>query len=205
MTIEELQAKVKELAESNEALASKNRELLTEVKTFKAKAKGADIDPGEYEQLKADLEEARGQLSKIDKLSKSEIEKLSGAVKSKDAALQKFLLDGGLTDALAKAKVKPEYMDAAKALLREKAAIKVDGENYLAVMGDKPIFDAVKEWATSDAGKHFVLADGNSGGGAQGGGQNAANKTISRTEWDGKSHAERSSLAKDGYKVVDPT
>mgnify|MGYP006211744067 CR=1 FL=1 len=83
MTLEELQAEFDKLKEANDALASKNRELLTEVKTFKAKAKGADIDPGEYEQLKADLEEARGQLSKVDKLSKSEIEKLKSTLPSK--------------------------------------------------------------------------------------------------------------------------
>lgn len=176
MTLEELQAEFVKLKEANDALASKNRELLTEVKTFKAKAKGADIDPGEYEQLKADLEEARGQLSKVDKLSKTEIEKLNNAVKAKDSALQKFLLDGGLTDALAKAGVKPEYMDATKALLREKAAIKAEGDNYTAVMGDKPLLDAVKEWAASDTGKHFVAAPANSGGGAQGGDSNPATK-----------------------------
>jgi hypothetical protein len=204
MTLEELQAKVKELAESNESLAAKNRELLTEVKTFKAKAKGAEIDPAEYEQLKAELEEARGNLSKVDKLSKSEIEKLNNAVKTKDAALQNFMIDGGLSDALAKAGVNnPAFLDAAKALLRGKAAIKADGESYQAVIGDKPLFDAVKEWASSDTGKHFVGAPANSGGGSQGGSQNAANKTITRSEWEARPHAERSSMAKEGYKVVD--
>ena len=47
MTLEELKAQVDALRESNEALASKNRELLGEVKIAKAKAKGAEIDLGE--------------------------------------------------------------------------------------------------------------------------------------------------------------
>lgn len=169
MTLEEALAEIAKLKDSQEALAAKNRELLTEVKTFKAKAKGAEIDPGEFEQLKSELEEARNSLVKTEKASKAEIEKLQGSLKNKDQALKTYLLDGGLSDALAKAGVKPEYMDAARALLRQQAAIKEDGENYLAVMGDKPIFDAVKEWASSDTGKHFVAASANSGGGSQGG------------------------------------
>jgi len=169
MTLEEALAEIAKLKDSQEALAAKNRELLTEVKTFKAKAKGAEIDPGEFEQLKFELEEARNSLVKTEKASKAEIEKLQGSLKNKDQALKTYLLDGGLSDALAKAGVKPEYMDAARALLRQQAAIKEDGENYLAVMGDKPIFDAVKEWASSDTGKHFVAASANSGGGSQGG------------------------------------
>ncbi len=169
MTLEEALAEITKLKDAQEALAAKNRELLTEVKTFKAKAKGAEIDPGEFEQLKSDLEEARNSLAKADKASKAEIEKLQGSLKNKDQALKTHLLDGGLSDALAKVGVKPEYMDATKALLRQQAAIKEDGENYLAVMGDKPIFDAVKEWALSDTGKHFVSAPDNTGGGSQGG------------------------------------
>ena len=169
MTLEEALAEITKLKESQEALAAKNRELLTEVKTFKAKAKGAEIDPGEFEQLKSELEETRNLLAKTEKASKAELEKLQGSLKNKDQALKTYLLDGGLSDALAKVGVKPEYMDATKALLRQQAAIKEDGENYLAVMGDKPIFDAVKEWASSDTGKHFVAASANSGGGSQGG------------------------------------
>jgi hypothetical protein len=36
-------------------------------------------------------------------------------------------------------------------------------------MGDKPLVDAVAEWASSDEGKHFISAPANSGGGAAGG------------------------------------
>lgn len=178
MTLEELQAKVKELAESNDALASKNRELLTEVKTFKAKARGAEIDPAEFEQLKSELEETRSALSKAEKLAKAETEKLSKALAEKDGALQKFLIDGGLSDALAKAGVAPQFMDAAKALLRQNAQIKAEDGNYQALMGDKPLVDAIKEWASSETGKHFVLATRNSGGGAPGSNQGATTKAF---------------------------
>ena len=203
MTLEEALAEITKLKDAQEALAAKNRELLTEVKTFKAKAKGAEIDPGEFEQLKSDLEEARNSLAKADKASKAELEKLQGSLKNKDQALKTYLLDGGLSDALAKVGVKPEYMDATKALLRQQAAIKEDGENYSAVMGDKPILDAVKEWASSDTGKHFVSAPANNGGGSQGGANGNSAKVIKRSEWDSMDHVDRATKAKDGYKVVD--
>lgn len=203
MTLEEALAEITKLKESQEALAAKNRELLTEVKTFKAKAKGAEIDPGEFEQLKSELEETRNLLAKTEKASKAELEKLQGSLKNKDQALKTYLLDGGLSDALAKVGVKPEYMDATKALLRQQAAIKEDGENYSAVMGDKPILDAVKEWASSDTGKHFVTAPANNGGGSQGGANGNSAKVIKRSEWDNMDHVERATKAKDGYKVVD--
>jgi hypothetical protein len=71
------------------------------------------------------------------------------------------------------------------------------------VIGDKALGEFVKEWATSETGKHFVSAENNSGGGAQGGNNNSQSKTISRSEFDAKSQFERATLAKDGFKVVD--
>lgn len=170
MTPEELQTKLDELSKSNEALAAKNRELLSEVKTYKAKAKGADIDPEEYAKLQTEVEDLRAALDKTSKASKIEAEKLQKVLAEKDGALQSILIDGGLTEAMVKAGVRPELMPAVKALLRSKAAIKADGGAYQAVMGDKAIAEAVAEWATSDEGKHFVAAPANNGGGALGAG-----------------------------------
>lgn len=168
MTLEELQAKVQELTESNEALVSKKNELLSEVKKYKTAARGAEISITDYEELKSQLEETKSALSKAEKTYKAEIEKLTKNLGEKDGALQKYLIDGGLTDALAKAGVAPQFMDAAKALLRQQAAIKADDSGLQAVLGDKPMMDAIKEWAASDTGKHFVAAPRNSGGGAAG-------------------------------------
>lgn len=162
MDIEELKASV-------EALQSKNRELLGELKIAKAKAKGADIDPEQYATLQNELEEARSSIEKLTKTSKTEAERLTAELSKKDSALQKMLIDGGLTEALAKSGVRPELMKAAKAMLQSQAAIKADGDNFQALMGDKPLADAVAAWATSDEGKHFVAAPASAGGSAPGG------------------------------------
>lgn len=197
MTIEELQAEV-------EKLSTKNRELLGELKAAKAKAKGAEIDPEEYEGLKVKLETVTTELEKVTKASKLDAEKLNNQLKSKDTVLQKLLIEGGLTEALVKVGTRPELMAGAKALLAGKAQIKVEGDNYSAVIGDKSLLDSVKEWSTSDEGKAFIKTDGNGGGGAGGsGGAAGAAKTITRTDWDSKTHVERTAMAKEGFKVTD--
>jgi hypothetical protein len=96
--------------------------------------------------------------------------------------LNTYLIEAGLTDALAKAGVKPEFMDASKALLKAQAVIKSDNGQYQALIGEKPLADAIKEWAVSEAGKHFVAAPANSGGGSQGGGGNGGNQNKGKID-----------------------
>lgn len=165
----EVKALIEEVtAAATEALSAKNRELLGEVKALKAKAKGADIDPAEHAALQSKVEELTDELGKVQKASKSEVEKLTKALELKDTALTQHLIDAGLTDALAKAGVAPHYLNAAKAMFKGQAALKADGGDYKALIGDKPIADAIKEWAQTDEGKHFVSAPANGGGGASG-------------------------------------
>lgn len=204
MKLEELtQDKLDGLLSKFEALEESNRGLKSDLVKLKVKAKGADIDPDDYANLQNQVAELSGKLESDGKLSKKELERLSGLVKEKDSALTTYLLDANLTDSLAKSKVKPELMDAAKALLKMQATIKAENGNYQAVIGDKALGEFVKEWATSETGKHFVSAENNSGGGAQGGNNNSQSKTITRSEFDAKSQFERATLAKDGFKVVD--
>lgn len=162
-TAEELQAEL-------DAVLTKRDELLREVKTLKAKAKGAEIDPEEFAKLQSDNEELRAALDKTSKASKSEVERLTKTLSEREAKLHEILVEGGITEALAKANVAPELMKAAKALLKGSAAVK-DGAAF---MGDKPLVDAVAEWAASDEGKHFIRAPANTGGGSNGGGGNGA-------------------------------
>ena len=84
------------------------------------------------------------------------------------------MIDNGLNDAMIKAGIKPEFMSAAKAMLRSETQIKAEDGKYSALMGEKPLFEAITEWAASDEGKHFVSAPANSGGGATGGNGNTS-------------------------------
>jgi hypothetical protein len=168
--LEELtQEQLDELIANRDAQNDSIKGLKADIAKLKAKAKGADIDPEEHAALKLQVEELNEKLGKSEGLSKKEIEKLTKQLGEKDGALQKYLIDANLTESLAKAGVKPEFMDASKALLKSSAAIKSDNGEYVPVIGDKPLADYVTEWAKGDQGKHFVAAPASSGGGAGGG------------------------------------
>lgn len=166
---DEIQTQIDELVAANEALQKKNRQLLGEAKAAKAKARGADIDPEEYLALQHELEVIRDQLDKTQKFSTSEMDKMQKVLSEKDGAIKSYLIDNGLADAMLKANVRPEMMPAVKAMLRQQTAVRAEGSEYQALMGDKPLYEAVIEWSQSDAGKPFVSAPDNSGGGATGG------------------------------------
>lgn len=184
----EVIALIEEITTSaTEALSAKNRELLLEMKTLKAKAKGADIDPAEHAALQTQVEDLTDKLSKADKFAKSEIDKLSKSLTEKDSALHKHLIDAGLTDALVKAGVQPAMLDAVKALHQSKASINAQAGAYEALIDGKPLAEFVTTWTQSDQGKHFVAAPNNNGGGAQGGNGKGSAKTMSRAEFDAKS------------------
>jgi phage I-like protein len=207
MKLEDLtQEKLDELLGSVEALSESTKGLKADLAKAKAKAKGADIDPEEYANLQTQVAELSDKLSKSEKAYKADTEKLSKSLTEKDGALTKYLLDANLTDNLAKARVKPELMDAAKALLKMQATIKAENGEYSALIGDKPIGDFVKEWTGSDAGKHFVSADNNSGGGANGGGSNGTTKTMTRASYNALSTsnpAQAAAFFKDGGQLTD--
>ena len=169
--------KIAELEAAIEVLSAKNNQLLGEVKVAKAKAKGAEIDPAEYAALQNENETLKSELNKSTKDSTKTIEALQTSLSEKDGALQSYLIDNGLNDAMLKAGIKPEFMSAAKAMLKANTKVTAENGQYSALMGDKPLYDAITEWAASDEGKHFVSAPANSGGGATGGNGNANSVT----------------------------
>jgi hypothetical protein len=169
--------RIAELEAAIEALSAKNNQLLGEVKVAKAKAKGAEIDPAEYAALQNENETLKSELTKATKDSAKTIEALHTSLSEKDGALQSYLIDNGLNDAMLKAGIKPEFMSAAKAMLKANTKVTAENGQYSALMGDKPLTDAITEWAASDEGKHFVSAPANSGGGATGGNGNATSVT----------------------------
>lgn len=169
--------RIAELEEAMEALSAKNSELLREVKVARAKAKGVEIDPNDFMALQTENETLKSQLDKVAKENTKTIETLTSTIAEKDGALQSYLIDNGLNDAMLKAGIKPEFMTAAKAMLKSQTKLMAENGQYSALMGDKPLNDAIAEWAASDEGKHFVSAPANSGGGATGGAGNSTTVT----------------------------
>lgn len=160
---------IEELKAAVEALNSKNRELLGELKIAKAKARGSEINPEDYAALQNELEAAKAALDRTTKDSSKQMEALKNSLAEKDSALQSYLIDNGLNDAMLKAGIRPEVMGVVKARLKAEAKLVAENGQYSALFGYKPLIEGVTAWAATDEGKHFVAAPANSGGGASGG------------------------------------
>lgn len=159
-------------------LKTKNAELIRKLegaKTAEEKAAKYDEIVAERDKLTAKVEELGGNNRALGKQLKDATEALG----KESTFTQSLLIDGGLTNELSKAGVVPELMPAVKAMLKEMGAkVVVEGEARKAMIGDKELSAFVSAWATSDAGKHFVKATANQGGGANGGQGGNAGKAL---------------------------
>ena len=159
MTLEELQQRVSDLEAEKEAVNSKNKELVVELRKVKSLNKEVDVE--KHFKLVEDFENLASEHDKLLKTSKIDSEKMATSLKAKDDALRNHLIEEGLTSNLAKAGVKPEFLEASKALLRTKALLKEENGAYQALLGDKPLTDGIAEWVSGE-GKHFIQASGGS-------------------------------------------
>lgn len=164
-----------------------------------------DFDIEEFNRLKdtsqGDVDsKLKEQRERITSQHQKELEKLKAQLSEKDELVTKHVKEATLQRAMTEANVSKPFVPAVMAMMRDR--IKVEGgEVYL---DEKPVNDALKEWANSDEGKHYVAAAQNSGGGsntAKGG--DAKAKQIARSDFDAMSHAERHEAVKSGAKVVD--
>lgn len=110
--------------------------------------------------LRSELAERQGDMAKA-----------SARLNSAEGAVQSLLVDAGLTEALTKAKVAPEFLDAARALIKAKEQIAIgEAEGKPAAMiGEESLAQFVEGWTQGEAGRHFIAPAGNAGGGAAGG------------------------------------
>lgn len=193
------------VTEATEGLIAKRDELLGEVKNLR---KGKAIDPADLEKLEAQVETLQTQLKESDKAAKKLAGERDTAVKAAadaDGNLSKLLVDNGLSDALAQAGVNnPHLSKAAKAVLAAQVQLVVDGDKKVAKIGDKLLSDAVKEWAGTDEGKHFVAAAPASGSGSQGGHKGAGGAaSITRAQFEGLDSTARSAHFASGGTITD--
>lgn len=95
-------------------------------------------------------------------------------------------------------------LKAAQAMLRSNVQIEIDGDNRVAKFGDKALSEAIKEWAASDEGKHFVSATVNGGGGGTGGTGGTGDKsTMTRTAFSALTPDKKVELSKKGITLTE--
>lgn len=192
-----------------DGLKSKVDELIGENKKLKQQVRAAaEIKPEDLTAAEERADKAEARIKELEKAAKdatTAVEKAAKALETEQSFTQKLLIQDGLKSALIANGVKDEdYLDMAIAKFAPSATVKIDGETRTALLGDKPLADAIKEWAGSDAGKKVVQAAANSGGGAPGGGgKTEGGKTMTRAEFDALPHADRSKFSLEGGKVVD--
>lgn len=205
---EALRAKIKEAIEAavNDAtigLKSKNDELLIKLKKAK---QGGEVDPAEHQRIIEEndkLSSDNAELKKTVKRFETENATYKKNYESESAFSSKLLIDNGLTESLIKAGVKPEFTSAVKALLSPLAKIKIDGENRIAMLGDKTLIEGVDAWSKTDEGKHFIVAKGNQGSGANGGSDGKGKKTIKRDAFDAMTATDKMTAIKEGASIID--
>lgn len=166
----EAKAALKEaIDEATAGLVTKNRELLAEVKEAK---KGRTIDPAEIEKLEGKIEALTGDLNAANKVAKDAQKQAETHLKqlqSESGFTQKLLVENGLTDALTKAGVAPQYMAMVKAMFTPQASVVAEGDARTVKFGDKAMSDFISEWSQGADAKHVLAAPANAGGGASGG------------------------------------
>ncbi|CAB4131765.1 hypothetical protein UFOVP131_36 [uncultured Caudovirales phage] len=157
-----------------EGLKNKNKDLLT--KLNKARREGGEGSAEEVTRLESELETAQTALrdaqSKLRTAERDlknvtgERDTANGALETERTTARNLVIENGLTAALTEAKVAPQFMDAAKALLAKDVTVKETDGKREAFVGDKPLGAFVSEWSQGDKGKHYVTAPANGGGGA---------------------------------------
>lgn len=175
----EVQALIDEITSP---LIAKRDELLKEVKTFKHKARGADIDPEEFSRIQSERDELESKYKTTETKLKLETEKFTKLVGEKDAALSSHLIDAEMANAIAKSGIANHYGNAVKAMFKNQAQVVQKDGQYVVMAGEKSLAETISAWAAGDEGKHFVSATMNTGGGAAGNKSALGNAGLKRSD-----------------------
>lgn len=186
------------IAKATEGLVNKRDELLGELKTAKEKLReyeSLDLDAlkGAAATLKsqeADALEKKGEFEKLRAQMREdhqkELEKLNKQLEAEKVATRGIIVDSALKSALASVNINPILMDSVTDMLSNKVAVTEKDNVRSANIGDKSVKDWVAEWAKTEVGKHFVLADSGSGAGEPHISNGNASKSVSKGDWDKK-------------------
>lgn len=207
-----LKAAIDEALETaNSEHDEKSKRLLDDLKKAKAAARAAsDIKPEDMAALESTNEKLTADLAVANKTAKdatTAAEKATKALADESGFTHKLVAENGLLKALSDNGVTdPAYLEAAKALHLPAVKVSADGTERKAMYGDKPLDEAIKEWAAGDVGKKFVAAPVNGGGGAPGGKKGTeAGKTMARAAFDAMDSTAQMTFSKEGGTVVDAT
>ncbi|MDB5490353.1 MAG: hypothetical protein JWO78_202 [Micavibrio sp.] len=136
----------------------------------------AEFDSEEYHRLKdsagsnVNIEQRLAeQRERLTKAHNTEKEKIAGERDQARKVLTSTQRDRAIADAIADAGIAPQFVDAVKAMFRDKVTVTMEGDDAIATIESMPVVDHLKTWAATEKGAHYVAAAQNSGGDANGG------------------------------------
>lgn len=144
---------------SNENLSAAEKAKLIELETFKSNADIKAAKDAEDWQAASDLQTTAHEV---------ELTKASERILGYEEGERTRLITDGIRKELTGLKVNPLHIDSVSALFSGQSKV-VDGK---AMIGDKTQSEYISEWALTDSGKASCLAQDNSGGDGNGGGDN---------------------------------
>lgn len=211
---EEGKAELQKLIDKEtEGLKAKNNELIDKQKKLKDEMKSFQDQLDDIKEAKEKAEEDAAKKSgDVEAITKSleakytkKISELEGKLTDSSSKLNKIVIDQGITEALTKAGVAPQYLDAAALLIKHNSkseVLELDGK-AIAHLDGKPITDFVSEWTQGESGKHYVAAKQNGGGGSDGDrGKAATPKQIKQSDFDAMSPKERAAVMAGGDTTI---
>lgn len=154
---------IEELQEQLEAVTSKNKQLLDELKKERSKTREVDMDA--YRKALEENDSLKEEITKLHGESKAkakEFEKLSMTLSEKEKAVHKLLVSDGITKELASLGI--DDIETLMPFFERNATV----ENDVALVDGKPLKEYVSEWANG-AGKRYIMTTTSTGGGSQGG------------------------------------
>ncbi|PSL23469.1 hypothetical protein [Dyadobacter jiangsuensis] len=205
ITEEDLKKAVDEAVDkATKGLKEKNAELLGKLKeekeTREASEEAKRIAEEEAANKSGDIEKIKQQL---EAKHKRELDTASDKATKAEARLNQVLIDNGLTDALIKAKIAPQFLEMAKDHIKARHTPEigeVDGA-VTALIGGKAIGEFITEWSQGDSGKHFIAAPTNGGGGSNG--SNSQGKAQTATANMGGTREERTAAIAQKFQLSD--
>lgn len=190
------------VSEATSRLKLKNEELIGELR----KAREGKVDPALVERLERQLEKVQTDLeaaTKAKNTAENNLKKANETVETVTKKANDLTASTALTKAMAEHKIADPFHDAVVAMFGAKAVVKTENGVESVLIGDKTVSDALKDFAASDVGKHYVAAPANGGGGSNGGGANGAAKSLTRVAFDALDVGARMAFVKDGGTLTD--
>ena len=203
-TLESLQAQIDSLNTEKTALLNRNNELLAETKKNKEQRRQAEADAAKKAREKAEAENDYKQLYESSENERnalqSQLDSMNNKIANDKTKSEAMKIAIELADG-ANAEILSDYIS--RRLKFTDDGIKVTDESGNLTVSS--LDDLKKEFAGSARFSSLIKGKQSSGGGASGGakGGSAAEKNISRAEFDAMSHYERGKFAKSGGKVTE--